>query len=181
MVQMPSRGEDMGTGLITLYGGNPSSPPDVSVSLYKYLGTDGEYSTHQRTMVAGLFTSEPVDSFVDPDGGIDPRQTVFNVMAGQWLVVEFTFENNGLNSIRSLATDIVLSSNRIITSLDRVLFEANVPFTRNTPLTRAFLVRVPPELTSGTRWYIGAIVDAHNTIAEFDKRNNATYFPVQIR
>lgn len=174
---LPSRGEDVGVGLIRLYGGHPSVLPDVGVSLYKYLGVDGEYSMHQRTSLTGT----GVEAFVGDASDPDPNQLIFRVNAGQVVAPEFTFENNGRDSIPLLATRFVLSNNRAITTLDRQLHEQNVRFTLDRPLRQAFLIRIPADLPSGSRWYLGVIVDSRNTLREQSKRNNATYIPIQIR
>ncbi len=174
---LPSRGEDIGVGLIRLYGGHPSVLPDVGVSLFKYLGADGEYSMHQRTLITG----PGVEAFVADAADPDANQFVFRVNAGQVVAVEFTFENNGRDSIPPLATRFVVSNNRTITTIDRQIHEQNVRFTLDRPLTQGFLLRVPADLPSGSRWYLGVIVDSRNTLREQDKRNNATYIPIQIR
>ena len=58
---------------------------------------------------------------------------------------------------------------------------AAVRFTLDRPLTQSFLIRIPADLPSGSRWYLGVIVDSNNTLREQTKRNNATYIPIQIR
>ena len=176
-----TRGPDIGSGLARLYGGLSPAVVDLSISNFKYLGTNGEYSTHQRTTFRSASTTDPVEAFTALGTDTqDPNQLIFRVRANQWVTAEFTLENNGLNTV-SARTRFVLSTNRTITTIDRSLFEQRFNFPNNRPSTLTVLLRIPADLPSGSRWYIGAIVDSTNTLIETTKRNNTSYIPIEVR
>jgi len=177
---IPTLGEDATTGLVRIYGANSTVRPDVAVSNYKYLGVSGEYSTHQRTTLRAAITGETAIAFTDPLDPIEPNQLSFYVKAAQLITVEFTFENNGPTSLPRTMSHIVLSDNRTISSRDRFLQAQAIPMSKDRPTTRTFLIRLPADLVPGQRYYVGAIIDAENTLIEATKRNNTSYIPLFI-
>jgi hypothetical protein len=177
-----SRGPDMSFALESIYGGMTSPEiVDLSVSHFKYLGVDGEYSTHQRTVIGPAISGESVGTwFAGADDDMDPGQLFYSVRPGQTVTAEFTLENNGLKSVPGVRVRYVLSTNKTITTLDRTLLEVVHPFPNDRPVTKRTILRIPSDVSAGTRMYIGIIIDANDAIAESTERNNATFIPIQI-
>jgi hypothetical protein len=177
-------GEDATAGLIRLYGAHPSARPDFGVSSWKYLFTDGEYSTHQRTVIyradGGI-----AENFVEGSTPLarDPGQTVYLVSPGETIQHEFTYENNSSTPLRTEVSTF-FSTNSTITTMDRridITSPLIIDLTPDGPDTRTFTVRIPTDAPGGTRRYIGVIIDPTDSVAEGIELNNATYIPIQIR
>jgi hypothetical protein len=177
---IPSLGEDVNVGLMRLYGPNPSVRPDLTVTNFKYSGSNGEYSTHSRTELKAAITGETVTRVADPLNTTEPNQDLYWVKPGQLITVEFTFENDGRDSITSANAQLLFSTNRTITTADRPLLTQRIPMRIDRPLTRTFLIRVPAEAVPATHAYIGVIVDSDNAVAEAREINNTSYIPVFI-
>jgi hypothetical protein len=175
----PYAGEDAINGQVSLYGiWPPSQYEDVSVSHWKYPksgGKNGEYSVHVRTAV--------YDTSDNPLGVINSGgEPFYKVSKGQTVKVEFTYENNG-RSPQNVDIAYVLSTNNLITTLDPLLATGNIPnLVRNGPFTtnNTFLT-IPNSLVSGTKYYIGAIVNYNNKFTEFTGKNNATCIGIQVK
>jgi hypothetical protein len=177
---LPTLGEDTTSGLVRIYSANPRARADVSVTNFKYSGVSGEYSTHQRTEIRAAIAGESVSPFFDPADADEPNQLTYSVRAGQFITVEFTYENNGGFSLSAPMSHIVFSTNRTITTRDQLFVAHRIPMIKDRPLTRTFLIRIPQDARPGSRYYIGAIIDAENTLTEVTKRNNSSYIPIFI-
>ena len=74
-----------------------------------------------------------------------------------------------------------LSTNDFITTGDRPLSSATTTPARDSIHTWKKETYIPTDLSSGTTYYIGAIVDPYNIVGEIDETNNATYIAVEIK
>ncbi len=165
-------GEDLSNALVFMYGLWNSPYEDTHVSHWKYSGTSGEYSAHERTVV------------YNTSGGMLPVTTVNNerghvVNRGQQVRVEFTYENSG-KTTQTVPLRYVLSSNRTISTADTTLGSGSVTLGRNTPYTTTGTVTIPSNTVPGNYW-IGVIADPNSTISDNQRYNNATYIPVRVQ
>lgn len=166
-------GEDAMNGTVALYGLDSSLRQDVGVVHWRHTGHSGEYSTHGRTRIFNLAGSE--NSRVAGTGD-DP---VYRVTRGHTILLEMTFENNGA-STQTPRVGYYLSTDRNITTSDTLLATRTPTVGRNTVYTTTQQLVIPSSLTRGTTYYLGAIIDDQNTIAEINEDNNATYAGIRI-
>lgn len=165
-------GEDAADGLVSMYGPWSVSWQDLGVAHWKYAFASGEYSRHAKT---GVFTSA---------GGALPTvsvngETGYRVSKGQVVQVEFSFENNGRDS-QTATTGYYVSTNDIISTGDRLLATTGMTLSRGDVMTYRRTLTIPSDLVSGTNYWIGAIVDYNNAIADSVRSNNATYIPIRV-
>jgi hypothetical protein len=164
-------GEDISAGMLAHYGPKPGGSEDLSVSHWRYIGRNGEYSMHGKTEVIGL-------------GGVRPIRTIdgedhYETTPGAWLFPRFTFENTGVNCHRTLV-GFYLSSNDAISVRDRRIGEMRINVCPRAPDTRTVFVRLPADVAPGAVW-LGAIVNDDRALTgERDLFNNATYIPLWI-
>lgn len=161
-------GEDACDGAVFLYGTVNSGYEDVSVTHWKYLGRDGEYSTHQRTKV---YDSSGNALTVHSGTEDDPAYEVTN---GQVVKPEFTFENNG-RSTQSPTVGWYLSSNNTISTLDTLLGTSVPTISRNDVFTTTKSITLPSTLTRGSYYWLGVVIDKDDDISERNESNNASH------
>jgi hypothetical protein len=166
-------GEDAANGDVYLYGTTSAAAEDLGLTHWKYLGTSGEYSTHQKTRV---YTST---------GGALPTFTVsgetgYYVSKGQVVRFELTYENNGKNTQSSSDVRYYVSTNNLISTADTQIGSATFGLSRNTVLTSYVTLTIPTNLTSGVTYWLGGVIDADSSLAEMTESNNATYLPIRI-
>jgi hypothetical protein len=167
-------GEDASDGAVFLYGSVASGYQDVSVCHWKYLGRDGEYSTHQRTKV---YNSSGGNLDVHPGTEEDPA---YEVTKGTVVKPEFTFENNG----RTTQTPLVgwyLSSNNTISTSDTLLTTSSPEIGRNNVYVTNRSVTLPSNLTSGAYYWLGVVIDKDDTLSEVREANNATHIRIYVK
>jgi hypothetical protein len=164
-------GEDAADGAVFLYGDR--SWEDVGVVHWKYSGASGEYSDHTKTVIYN--TSGSVLSTVTVAG-----ETGYRVNRGQTVRVEFTYENMGAHTQNGIATGYFISTNDLITTFDRRIGGATWNLSRGDVLTTTVDVVIPNDLTSGTNYWIGVVIDENNAISENVEINNATYIPIRV-
>ncbi|GAB5452526.1 MAG: hypothetical protein Hals2KO_28540 [Halioglobus sp.] len=169
-------GEDLSDAMIDLLGkksGNNSNR-DVGVTIFRYLQADGAYSEHRfgQLLDAGGSPLPVVGSFVGQD--------VFQVVAGETVQMELTFENNGELNTESPDVGFYLSTNSIISGSD-VLLRTDTGYTlgRNTPYENEESVTIPISTTPGN-YFLGALIDHQNAIDEVTNANNVAYYPVSV-
>ncbi len=167
-------GEDAVNGVVSMYGLASVIVDDVSVTHWRHNGNQGLYSTHGRTR---LF---------DNDGQVlnsylHEGEPVFLVSRGERVQPEFTYENNGAYRQAGINLDFYISTNDYISRYDRKIGDDLIQLGRDIPLTRATLVQIPYDLTSGKIYYLGVLMDGSNNISEIREDNNATYIAIQIR
>ena len=169
-------GTDGTNGLIYLYG-KGNSLQDVSLTHWKYAGTSsGEYSVHDRSTITDVNNVELVKHMYN--GNDEPR---YDVTVGQSFYPHFTIENNGASDSVTMNVGFYLSSDDNITAADRILGgRSNQVFTRGTPyqtFTRDLVL--PNDVPTGD-YFVGAIVDADNQLAEYDENNNGSYIAIHV-
>lgn len=164
-------GEDTSDGLVLLYGAR--SWNDVAVTHWKYSGASGEYSDHTRTVMR-----------TSGGGGLATRtidgETGYRVNRGQSVQVEFTYENNGSSTRNGLVTGYYVSTNNLITTLDRRIGGATWNLARDNVLTTSVTVTIPNDLTSNRAYWVGVVIDENNAVSESVESNNATYIPIWV-
>lgn len=165
-------GEDGAEGSVILYGAQAGAMEDLSLTNFKYLGKDGEYSTHQPTQ---MFTSSGSVLSWFTDAG----ERRYRVNKGQSVQLELTGENNGKTS-QTVKIAYYISSNNLISTADRLIATGTVTLSRNQPATFKSNLVIPADLTSGTNYWVGAIVDYDNAVTETISVNNASYLPIRV-
>ena len=165
-------GEDSSHGAVVLYGLASSMPQDVGIAHWRRTGQSGEYSTHGKSRIFRSNGTLAPAVGVNGDWG-------WRVAAGETIQVEFAFENNGASTQRPRVR-YYGSSNDFISSGDIYLGYARPTVRRNTVYMRRQTVTVPPNLSSGDVFFIGAIVDYDNAISESNENNNRTYLGIRI-
>lgn len=166
-------GEDVADGMVFLYG-NRGGWQDVAVSHWKYAGASGEYSDHTKAVIRNSGGS--VLPTVNVDG-----ETGHRVDRGQWVRVEFTFENNGSNTQNDIPVGYYISTNDYITTLDRLLATRTINLSRDNVSTFWSWVYIPTDLTPNRNYWMGVIIDYTNGISEAVEHNNATYIPMFVQ
>lgn len=164
-------GEDAADGLVALYGAN-SGFQDVCVSLHKYLGVSGEYSTHQKCIM-----TNSAGSLLASNSFNGQRRYLVN--NGQTVQVEFSFENQGA-STQTVTVGFYVSTDSNITTADTRIATRSLTLSVDNVLTSRSTVTLPSNLVSGTTRYLGAIIDYNNVLAEVDSSNNAAYHIIQV-
>ncbi len=162
----PYLGADASAGLRSLYGSDASSH-DLTVSHWRYDSASGAYSRHRRTGLKTSAKTTPTSSTVD-------GETAYEFAAGSTVQVEATYENAGVSN-KTATVRYYLSSDREITTSDTYLGYKSVSFTASGPTTSSTSVTLPSTLSTGTTWFIGAVVDPSNTVSETNEDNNAAY------
>ena len=161
-------GSDVNTGLVALYGADPSSRTDISVVHWKWIGKTGEYSLHGRTVIYDV-NNNPMPTPLTHD-----NESVVILVGGQQYFLEATFENLGLNS-QEFESEVYLSTNRKITT-DDIRISTDSHYLAGAaqgavPDTKTLSFSVPNDIRTGYYW-IGVIVDPHENIEEDNEHNN---------
>lgn len=168
----PYLGEDAANGLITHYLYPSEVREDVAVSHFKHVGSFSEFSEHDFTELADASGGQ-LASF-EENG-----ETVYMVNRGQTVSFELTYENNG-RVFQETKVGFVVSTNDYITTFDPLITRWNFNLGRNIVYTTAVTLEIPDNLTSGRAYWLGAIIDYEDTLAEVNERNNATYLPIWV-
>ena len=169
-------GEDLSDGLIDLHGkrsGGLDSFRDVGITVMRYTGASGEYSTHGFGAVRGFYgTTRPViGSYVG--------QPMYRVGAGAATQMEITLENNGESDTETPNIGLYLSDNDIISSSDVFLGQVPSSLDRDNALETTVPVTIPAGTAPGN-YFLGAYIDHDNLISETTVANNVAYYPVSI-
>lgn len=166
-------GEDAGNGTAFLYGNWAGGPLDLGAVHWRHTGASGEYSTHGRTRVFDNATGALLPTF-NVNG-----ETGYQVRRGQGIRVEFTYENNGRDTVSNFPVRYYVSSNDIISTGDRWISSSTFTLGRDVVLTTTKTLTVPADLAFANYW-VGVIVNPTNSVAESDTSNNATYVPIRV-
>lgn len=160
-------GEDASQGLIDMYGRYAGGEiEDLSVTLFKRIGRDGEYSTHRACIVQ---TAEGLSVGSASFNG----QRRYNVARGASYKFEFTFENNGENT-QTCRAGFYLSSDSTIQTTDRRIATRTLTLARDgAAQTLKTNVRIPTDLIAGQTYYLGVIIDDLNAVGEAIEHNNS--------
>ncbi len=166
-------GEDAGNGAVFLYGLRSPAWEDISVSHWEYAGASGQYSTHQHTPIQNSSGGALSTSNVNGETG-------YNVSPGQVVRAWFTYENNGAHCQSNVHARYVISTNDLITTLDRQIGTGSFNLCRDHVFTQFVTLTIPPDLTHGQNYWLGVILDDNNAISEAVESNNATYEPIHV-
>lgn len=166
-------GEDASDGLVDQYGlYSGGTNEDLSASMFEYSGSSGEYSTHNLCDV--YYTWGGIVGSSSYSG-----QRRYNVNKGSTYKFEFTYENNG-ETTKSFRSGYYLSTNSTISTGDRFLGYTNFTLSRDNVYTYQRSITIPSDLSSGTTYYLGVIVDDNYAVSEVDGINNAAYHIIKI-
>lgn len=159
-------GEDASDGLISLYTHRDGiAIENVGVTLFKRTGHSGEYSSHGHCRMTNTSGTElPYSTY--------SGQRRYAVDKGQRVRVWLTYENSGENT-QTLNVGFYISTNSTISTTDRRFDTKRFAMRRNNVDTRYFTLTIPRDLVSGATYYLGAIVDYDNALAENDEFNAA--------
>ena len=161
-------GEDASDGAVAIYGVDGNAGMDVSVSHFKRVGTDGEYSKHDFTK---LFDS---DDFTIDNTILATGERLYEVYPGQSLQAEFTYENNGLAN-QTADIGFYISDDNTIDTSDDLIKTKQLTIERDDVYTKKYTVTIPTNLTIGYIYYLGVIIDDTDSINEIFEKNNASY------
>jgi hypothetical protein len=170
-------GEDAADGQVAIYGNkNNDVPDDAGVSHWKYQGASGEYSAHERGRILNQSGKGVLNRH-----GFDGEER-WEVFKGVTVRPEFTFENNGQNTLQNVSVGFYLSTNGRITTLDRLIGTHTFDtIQRGNAATLTLPVTIPADLNTGDTYWLGVVVDRLGQIEEFSEDNNAAYYPIQIK
>ena len=168
-------GEDGADGLHDIYGSATGAFEDLSVTVFKRTGANGEYSTH------GFCDVRTTGGALLPRASDYEGQPRWIVSPGQTVSVEFTYENNG----RSLLTHDII----FVTSLNNwiSLYDYfTAPYWgqsvgRGDVMTTSYNVTIPNHLTPGTTYFLGVIADWTDNHDEISEANNMAYHVFQVQ
>ena len=161
-------GEDLSDGLVSLYGLWDGNSDDVSVSPWRWVSQ----RTHDWCRI---FDSSGRNLW---SGEFHEGQPLYDVSPGQVVQVEFTFENNGRN-VETSNIGYYVSSDNYVSVLDRLIGTRRITQSRDDVFTSITPVTIPSNLFPGRTYFLGAIIDYTNELAEVDE-NNAAGIPIRI-
>jgi len=143
---------DDATGSRTLYSFS-NDEADLAISNFRFVGSNA------TSLIVGGMQAVP---------------------RGGTFVTGFAFGNVGNTNIDTFNAVIVLSSNQIISSFDRVIANLTGFSTPGFYGDFTFTVGMPSNMPLGD-FFVGAILDPQNAIAEERESNNRVVFPQRIR
>jgi hypothetical protein len=173
--------------LVALYGLNAATRQDLGLTHWVRTGISGEYSVHRRVPI---YSNTGAALVCSPQYGTTCRRDqfegdqYFRVNRGQVVNVSFGYENNGRDS-KAVLVRYYLSADNTITSVDTLIGEKSYTLARDLPNYYNYTMTIPTTLTPSTatakrRYYIGAIIDANNAVAEANEANNTTYTGIEV-
>lgn len=167
-------GEDASHAARVLYGTQNSHFEDVSVSHWRYTGSDGEYSNHDRTRARSSGGSILSGRTINGEPG-------YRANRGQTIRLEFTIENNGRSTVNNVDYGLYVSTNDYISRYDRRVGGGSYNSIHPADVaTHQFTVTLPNDLQRGRAYWVGIIIDESNTVSEVSGWNNASYIPIWI-
>jgi len=166
-------GGDAIAGSVTTYGLVAGALEDLGVAHWRRTGASGAYSIHDRTRVLNSSGTE-LAKFTS--GG----EPVYQVNKGQTVRLEMTYENMGKTSPITTNVAYYVSTNSTISSGDTFLGNGSVTLNRGTATTSNTYLVIPSNLTSGTTYYLGVIIDSSGSSSEYAEANNATYTAIRV-
>jgi subtilase family serine protease len=93
---------------------------------------------------------------------------------------EFTYENNGASFQSGIDVGYYLSTNNLITTVDRRIGGASFSLGRADVYNGFINVAIPNDVNSGQTYWLGVIIDEDDSLSEAEEWNNATYTPIRI-
>lgn len=171
-------GEDLSDGLIDLHGersGGSDTYRDVGATVLRYEFADGAYSDHQFGVLR-----DPSSGTTLPVVGSFEGQDTFEVVAGETVEMELTFENNGEQGTETPNIGFYLSTNSLISTSDTLLrTDTGYSLGRGAPYEVTENVTIPIDTVPGN-YFLGAYIDHDNLIGETTAQNNIAYYPVSV-
>jgi hypothetical protein len=165
-------GEDASDGLVSLYTHRDGvAIENVGVTLFRRTGHSGEYSSHGPCKMTNSQGTEL--AYTTYSG-----QRRYAVDKGQRVRVWFTYENSG-ETAQTVNVGYYISPNATISTADTLIDTRRFGMRRNNVDTRYFTLTILGDLISGTTYYLGAIVDYDNALAEIDEYN-AAYHIIRV-
>lgn len=189
----PYLGEDAASGLIALFGLAKNAEEDVTVSHWRYgnklPARDGSmFSLHHRTRLFGANNEEL--SFACPYRHTDLDslpvkdcpEPVYQVMEGQTVKLELTYENAGKTKDIEIIATYYLSSDNQIDETDSLLATRTYIIKRdNKPSTFNTHLKIPKNIVSDQSYWLGCQIKLkRNLLKEYNENNNVTYLGVKI-
>ena len=168
------QGEDAADGAVFLYGARSGAWEDLGVVHWKYSGASGEYSDHTRTRIFDAAGADLPTFTVNGETG-------YRVSRGQTVRAEFTYENMGKNTQNNVPAGYFISTNDLITTFDTRIGGASFNLGRGDVYTTTVTLVIPNNLSTGTNYWLGAIIDENDSISEAVEWNNATYVPIRVQ
>lgn len=126
---------------------------------------DETNNTVRSTSTVRFLPSQP--DFVVDVVRLSSRQ----INAGDTIDAFVTVSNAGSESINGTELAVMLSSNPVISANDGVLKMETITLPVGATVTTTIAITIPPETNSGA-YYIGALGDVSNNIAEISEANN---------
>ncbi len=166
-------GEDAADGAVFLYGARPDAWEDLGVVHWKYSGASGEYSDHTKTK---LYTAAGGDLPTFTVNG----ETGYRVTPGVRVQAEFTYENMGKTTQSGVPAGYYISTNDLITTLDRRIGGATFTLSRGDVYTTRVTLTIPRDLSTDTSYWLGVVIDERGALREVVEGNNATYIPIRV-
>lgn len=170
--------EDSSRGAAVVYGTTNSSKPDLAVSVFRYNGSSGEYSSHAFNRVVFAVSGGTVFSLPWKWDSVRQEHYV-EVKRGQTYKFEFTYEHLGPGSSITTKAGYYLSTNTNITKFDWFLEDRNFLLGWNKPYTTLRTFQIPANAAL-QRYYFGVIIDYQNTTNERYGGNNQAYIAIQV-
>jgi hypothetical protein len=127
---------------------------DIAISNFRWL------SSNATSLIL------PTSTFAAPPGGT--------------FTTGFAFGNLGTETVGTFDWIIVLSSNDIISTSDRIIGSGTGWGTAGFYGSSTFVVGVPADMPPG-EYFVGAILDPNNRVAEQREANNRVAFPGKLR
>jgi len=170
-------GEDAGNGLISLHGlTGHGRKNDLSVSHWRYCGSDGEYSEHCFVDVDPVTTSSASSDLWYGE------MLRYDVEAGETYLFQFTYENNGDDTFYDIDIAYVISSNDNISTKDDIIkTTSDVWLQRNEPYEMYSGITLPASLKHGRTYFLGVIIDCNDVITEWNEKNNTSFIPIKVQ
>ncbi|NVB39207.1 matrixin family metalloprotease [Pseudenhygromyxa sp. WMMC2535] len=162
--------EDTSNGLIAHYGQRTTPNEDLSIYHWEWSANVNGYSRHARTPVTDasgttLASATPYDSALN--------EPAYSVAAGDTIKVRQTAENRG--TYQSVTVKWFISTNSTISTADTQIASSTLNKGRNGPFTWTRSLTLPSNLSSGSRYWIGVIIDSEDVVSEQNESNNAAY------
>ena len=188
----PYIGQDAAAGLIALHGLSAKAKEDVSVSHWRYgekvAASGGSFfSVHHRTRI---FNTQGVELgkeclYLKPEitGALITAcpEPIYHISQGQRVKVELSYENAGKSRTLAVQANYYLSSDNHIDSQDTLLTSRTLSLKQNSkPLTTTTDLVIPNNVSKGTHYWLGCIVDADDKLQESVETNNATYVGIMV-
>jgi hypothetical protein len=169
-------GESGSDGLIDLHGersGGSDIYRDVGITVLRYSGASGAYSTHDFGLLRNT------GGVALPVVGSYSGQDRYQVEAGQAIRMEITLENVGEMDTEAPNVGYYLSDDSLISNLDTLIGNQGFTLGRNAAFEYTATVTIPANTAPGN-YFLGAYIDYDSAIGEQTAANNVAYYPITV-